>query len=130
MDSMGSTSTTWIFAIILILIIVYWIAKGNTEHFGCDQTLMPLGSPQCGLRGDVLQTCGINKLYMSKNRNIELTQGGGVKWEANYPPANYKQRGCSKTSCPTDTDAFDKCDTCWTCKSPQRRMTMPDYWPH
>lgn len=127
---MDSTATTWIFAIIFLILIIYWLSRRNTEYFGCDQTLMPLGCTQCGLRGDILKTCGIDNLYISKNRNIALTQGGGQKWEANYPPSAYGQRGCRKTQCPTGTDAYDKNDTCWSCPGPQRRMTMPSYWPH
>jgi hypothetical protein len=112
MDQYKNVGT--IIAVIVIIIALWW-------WFCRDQKVVQEEyfnsyGKQYGLRGDLLRTSSIDKIYMSPYRQIRLSDSGADMWTSDYTPVQQGMKGCHKTRCPKIGD-YDNRDTCWQCKT-------------
>lgn len=133
MDSKCGVKVIIIFFVIVFFLWVMFPHKMMyPETFDVTGTeIMPVGKPDYGLRGDLLdQTC-ILKYYMSPNKQVRLQQYGSEIYSSDYTPAQQGKMDCRKVPCPTYGDGYDSRDTCWTCGSMKPdKMVIPDIHPH
>ena len=89
------------------------------------QSVVPIGCPDYGLRGDRLKWRDIAGNYISDHQQVRLNHSGGDMYESSYTPGQLGEAGCAKSVCPY---GFDDKDTCWTCSYPRNNfMTGSEY---
>lgn len=104
-----------------VIIILLWliISPQISQIDQIDQTEMfdetgtvfvPVGCPRHSLTGERLRPVNISKYFLNPNRNIRLNSTGNWMYASNGG-----FQGCNKVGCPTNTDEYDKSDTCWRC---------------
>lgn len=119
--------TTRIIAIILLIILAFWVILPMLRKEGFDADMrefVPVGSPRYGLRGNLLNTIPISVNYIRPDQDVMLSQTGGEMWVSNFPPQG---KNCDRVECP---GWYDKSDQCWKCEPPQVHFTIPDIAPH
>ncbi len=118
--------------IFLVLLFVWWLMKPSSEGFNPDtDEFVPVGHRRYGLRGDVLRRSDIARLYIRPDRQIRLNPTSGWMYESNNTPCREGIGGCRKMPCPTNTNEYDKLDTCWNCGTADYApMKIPPIHPH
>lgn len=110
--------------VFLVVLFLWWALSpkrtdaGEGEGFDAKSVeFVPVDEEKYGIRGDLLRTSNIDRLYIRPDRDIKLSHTGNMEWVSNRSPGAEGTPNCYRTKCPTFTNEYDDSDRCWKCGS-------------
>jgi hypothetical protein len=119
--------------LVILLCLFIYLFTTNYKYTGyisesfdsTGRSILPIGYPDYGLRGDRLRWRDIADYYISDHQQVRLNHSGGSIYESSCPPSKLGEIGCGQTLCPY---GYDEKDTCWRCSYPRNSfMTGSEY---